>query len=92
MSDENQSQAERTEDFQRQADEAQPGLLWEFVDFLRHNKKWWRRSHPGYDRAVRAPGVPLEHNGVAVDLRDLLKHRIPPVATMATFAPPFCTG
>jgi hypothetical protein len=41
VSDENQNQTDQTEDFQRQADEAQPGLLREFVDFLRYNKKWW---------------------------------------------------
>jgi len=28
-------------DFARQAEEAQPGLIAEFVDFLIHNKKWW---------------------------------------------------
>ncbi len=28
-------------EFQRQADEAPPGLIAEFVDFLLHNKKWW---------------------------------------------------
>lgn len=28
-------------DFARQAEEAPPGLLAEFVDFLIHNKKWW---------------------------------------------------
>ncbi len=29
------------EDFARQAEEAPPGLIAEFVDFLIHNKKWW---------------------------------------------------
>ena len=29
------------EDFARQAQMAQPGLLAEFWDFLLHNKKWW---------------------------------------------------
>jgi hypothetical protein len=27
--------------FARQAAQAQPGLLREFCDFLRYNKKWW---------------------------------------------------
>ena len=29
------------EDFARQAQMAQPGLIAEFWDFLLHNKKWW---------------------------------------------------
>jgi len=29
------------EDFERQAAQEQTGLLAEFVDFLKHNKKWW---------------------------------------------------
>lgn len=29
------------EDFERQASQEQTGLLAEFVDFLKHNKKWW---------------------------------------------------
>lgn len=28
-------------DFAQQAQQARPGLLREFVDFLRENKKWW---------------------------------------------------
>lgn len=28
-------------DFASQAEQAQHGLLREFFDFLRHNKKWW---------------------------------------------------
>lgn len=32
---------QHTEDFVRQAQEARPGLVAEFVDFLMHNKKWW---------------------------------------------------
>lgn len=28
-------------DFERQAEEAQPGLVAEFIDFLKHSKKWW---------------------------------------------------
>ncbi len=27
--------------FARQANEAPPGLIAEFIDFLLHNKKWW---------------------------------------------------
>jgi hypothetical protein len=30
-----------TNEFSSQADAPQPGLLAEFVDFVRHNKKWW---------------------------------------------------
>ena len=28
-------------DFARQAEQRQPGVVREFVDFLRYNKKWW---------------------------------------------------
>ena len=28
-------------DFSRQAEGEQPGIVREFVDFLLHNKKWW---------------------------------------------------
>ena len=28
-------------DFQRQAEQAPPGLVAEFIDFVLHNKKWW---------------------------------------------------
>ena len=28
-------------EFAKQAQEQEPGLLWEFWDFLRYNKKWW---------------------------------------------------
>jgi len=28
-------------DFEREASEAQPGIVREFLDFLLHNKKWW---------------------------------------------------
>lgn len=28
-------------DFERMAEDAQPGFLAEFWSFLRHNKKWW---------------------------------------------------
>jgi hypothetical protein len=27
--------------FAQQAEQRRPGLLREFLDFLRHNKKWW---------------------------------------------------
>ncbi len=39
--EESQDQADRSADFERQADESQPGLFVEFIDFLRYNKKWW---------------------------------------------------
>ncbi len=29
------------DDFARQADTATPGIIREFSDFLRQNKKWW---------------------------------------------------
>ena len=39
---ETQSQTEQqSQDFAAQAEEAPPGLIAEFVDFLLHNKKWW---------------------------------------------------
>ena len=42
MSDpEKASEAAPPSDFARQAEEAQPGIVREFVDFLRDNKKWW---------------------------------------------------
>jgi hypothetical protein len=28
-------------DFARQAQQASPGIIREFADFLMHNKKWW---------------------------------------------------
>ena len=28
-------------DFERQAEEAAPGLIAEFIDFLKTSKKWW---------------------------------------------------
>ena len=31
----------RPDDFQRQAEQAPPGLVAEFIDFVLHNKKWW---------------------------------------------------
>ncbi|MFQ5732577.1 MAG: DUF5989 family protein [Planctomycetaceae bacterium] len=33
--------ANSADDFARQAEDAPPGLIAEFVDFLIHNKKWW---------------------------------------------------
>ncbi len=36
---ENGSRAEDA--FRRELEAAQPGVVREFVDFLRHNKKWW---------------------------------------------------
>jgi hypothetical protein len=32
---------QKSNDFQRQADQAAPGLVAEFFYFLLHNKKWW---------------------------------------------------
>jgi hypothetical protein len=32
---------QKSSDFQRQAEQAPPGLVAEFIDFLLHNKKWW---------------------------------------------------
>ena len=29
------------DDFAREAEQAQPGIVREFWDFLRYNKKWW---------------------------------------------------
>jgi hypothetical protein len=31
----------QTSGFQQQAEQAAPGLLSEFLDFVLHNKKWW---------------------------------------------------
>ncbi len=41
MSDERHDSDPPSDDFQRQAEQPQPGLLREFLDFLVHNKKWW---------------------------------------------------
>ena len=43
MSDKSSSskQKRQADDLQRQAEQAQPGLVAEFVDFILHNKKWW---------------------------------------------------
>jgi hypothetical protein len=35
------SERNNPDDFSKIADEADPGLLAEFWDFLLHNKKWW---------------------------------------------------
>jgi hypothetical protein len=34
-------EADEAGDFAAEADRPAPGLLREFADFLRHNKKWW---------------------------------------------------
>ena len=42
MTEDTKLQDQQTsEDFERQAEEAPPGLIAEFWDFLLHNKKWW---------------------------------------------------
>jgi len=42
MSSEPQEKTEqRAENFAREAQEARPGLVREFWDFVRHTKKWW---------------------------------------------------
>jgi Family of unknown function (DUF5989) len=33
--------SDQSAEFERQAEESQPGILVEFVHFLRYNKKWW---------------------------------------------------
>jgi hypothetical protein len=35
------SESETSDDFVCQAEQARPGLLREFWEFLRYNKKWW---------------------------------------------------
>ncbi|MFO0974061.1 MAG: DUF5989 family protein [Phycisphaerae bacterium] len=35
------SQTQMPSDFEREAGESRTGLVAEFADFLRHNKKWW---------------------------------------------------
>lgn len=37
----NKSTQDNAGDFSRAAGEARPGLVAEFWDFLKHNKKWW---------------------------------------------------
>jgi hypothetical protein len=39
--DESRHTTSRGEEFSRQASGASTGLVTEFVDFLRENKKWW---------------------------------------------------
>jgi hypothetical protein len=34
-------QSRQADDFQQQAEQTAPGLIFEFIDFARHNKKWW---------------------------------------------------
>ena len=41
MAPSNRDPSSRETEFARQADEAPPGVLAEFWDFLIHNKKWW---------------------------------------------------
>jgi hypothetical protein len=41
MSREQNSRASAPDDFQKHAAERPTGLVREFWDFLRHNKKWW---------------------------------------------------
>jgi hypothetical protein len=35
------NQRRQADDFQQQAEQAASGLVWEFFDFVLHNKKWW---------------------------------------------------
>ncbi len=35
------SPSNRDADFARQVNQRRPGLIREFIDFLRFNKKWW---------------------------------------------------
>ena len=39
--DHSNSEPDTSQDFAHEAEQAPPGLLAEFVDFLLHNKKWW---------------------------------------------------
>lgn len=42
MSDEpKNADREQADEFQQEAEQAQIGIVAEFVDFLLHNKKWW---------------------------------------------------
>ncbi len=42
MTDQTRTESQHTaEDFARQAKASSHGLVREFYDFLRHNKKWW---------------------------------------------------
>ncbi len=37
----NQEEEQKQDKFEEMADEAEMGLVAEFLDFLRYNKKWW---------------------------------------------------
>ena len=39
--DPNRSDGNTDRDFADQAEQSSPGIIREFVDFLRYNKKWW---------------------------------------------------
>ena len=39
--DPNQSDSNADGDFADQAEQSSPGIIREFVDFLRYSKKWW---------------------------------------------------
>ena len=39
--DKNKSRAGASSKFAEEAEEPSLGLLWELIDFLKHNKKWW---------------------------------------------------
>ena len=41
MADKSQPPTNTPSDFERQAEEAPPGLVAEFIDFLKTSKKWW---------------------------------------------------
>ena len=41
MADKSQPPTNSPNDFERQAEEAAPGLIAEFIDFLMTSKKWW---------------------------------------------------
>ena len=41
MANEKQSQESKSDSFSAQAEQSQGGLVSEFVDYLRQNKKWW---------------------------------------------------
>ena len=41
MADKSQPPTNTPSDFERQSEEAPPGLIAEFFDFLKTSKKWW---------------------------------------------------
>ena len=41
MSEQSKHTKGASDDFAREADQAPPGIVRDFVDFLRDNKKWW---------------------------------------------------